>query len=161
MKRPSLVKRWFRHNGLPCAALLAVFCLAGEGRSNESLWSEIYESVWSGIYTENQATQGESSYQSHCASCHGASLEGTYDAPPLRGRDFAEDWNCANIADLFEKIQFTMPANRPGLLSDQQVAEILSYILKVNRFPSGKNALSQNVDQLRGLLFFAQNPNLQ
>jgi hypothetical protein len=62
------------------------------------------------------------------------------------------------MADLFEKIQYTMPANRPRALTDDQVAEVLSYILKVNRFPAGSRALSPDADELRGILFLAENP---
>jgi mono/diheme cytochrome c family protein len=136
---------------------LALFRVAGQGLP-ESIWDDIYKSSWAGIYTNDQATRGESAYRTRCASCHGSSLEGSDDAPPLSGRDFTNDWNCANLADLFEKIQYTMPANRPGRLSQNEIAEILSYILKVNRFPAGPNALPPSVDDLRGLVFFAVNP---
>ena len=58
-----------------------------------------------------------------------------------------------------QKIQFTMPANRPGRLSEQQIAELLSYILKANGFPAGNNALPADADGLRGVVFFARNPS--
>ena len=144
---------------LLCATSLALLCISAEGTSNQSPWDEIYKSNWAGIYTNDQAVRGQSAYRSSCAACHGATLEGSDDAPPLAGPDFVEDWNCANIADLFEKIQYTMPANQPGRLDREQVAEILSYILKVNLSPAGNDELPANVDDLRGLLFFAQNPN--
>ena len=145
---------------LLCAAWLGLLCFAAEGgQSNQSSWDEIYKSNWAGIYTDEQAARGQSSYRSHCASCHGATLEGSDEAPALSGTDFAEDWNCANIADLFEKIQYTMPADRPGRLNEQQVADVLSYILKVNLFPAASHALPTNADELRGLVFFAENPN--
>jgi mono/diheme cytochrome c family protein len=152
--------RRFRLISLFSVASLVLLFLAALGRSAEflSVWDEIYKSAWAGIYTDGQAVRGQSDYKARCASCHGVSLEGTEDAPPLAGPDFVLDWNCANIADLFEKIQFTMPANRPGGLNEQQVAEVLSYILKVNRFPAGTSALPQNVDDLRGLVFLAVNP---
>jgi S-disulfanyl-L-cysteine oxidoreductase SoxD len=139
-------------------ALLAFLVFADEKTSTEALWAEIYTSAWEGIYTPDQAARGEAAYRARCASCHGASLEGSEDAPPLIGRDFALDWNCANIADLFEKIQFTMPANRPGLLSQEQVADILAYILQANRFPAGRSALPSDVDGLRGIRFLAVDP---
>ena len=147
-----------RSIGVLCVASVVLLCLAGQERRAESLWAEIYLSAWKGIYTNDQAGRGESAYRARCASCHGARLEGSDDAPALTGRDFTDDWNCANIADLFEKIQFTMPANRPGRLSDEQIADILAYILKANRFPAGTSALAASADQLRGLLFFASNP---
>ena len=132
--------------------------LARVGRSGESLWDDIYKSAWVGIYTVDQASQGESFYRARCAGCHGASLEGSGEAPPLSGRDFTADWDWGNLADLFEKIQYTMPATRPGVLNDHQVAEVLSYILKVNRFPAGRSALPPDADELRGILFLAEKP---
>jgi mono/diheme cytochrome c family protein len=153
------MKHRLRWIGLLSLAWLVLFRLAGEGRSTESLWDEIYKSAWAGIFTDDQAARGESSYRAGCASCHGTSLEGSDDAPPLAGRDFTYEWNCANIADLFETIQYTMPADRPGQLSEKQIAEILSYILKVNHFPAGSSVLPPSADELRGILFFAQNPS--
>jgi S-disulfanyl-L-cysteine oxidoreductase SoxD len=147
--------RWVAKMSVVSVALLG---LADAGRSGESLWDDLYKSAWAGIYTADQAAQGESSYKARCASCHGASLEGSEDAPPLSGRDFAEDWDWGNMADLFEKIEYTMPANRPGALREQQIAQILSYILKVNHFPAGGRALPPNADDLRGILFLAENP---
>jgi S-disulfanyl-L-cysteine oxidoreductase SoxD len=138
-------------------AWLALFRLAGQIGPAESTWDEIYRSAWAGIYTSDQAARGESAYKARCATCHGASLEGSDDAPALAGRDFTDDWNCANLADLFEKIQYTMPANRPGRLRENEIAEILSFILKVNRFPAGTSALPPSADDLRGLVFFAHN----
>jgi len=132
--------------------------LIGEVAPADGLWNEIYKSAWAGIYTSDQAVRGEADYRARCASCHGASLEGTDDGPSLTGRDFREDWNGANVADLFEKIQFTMPANRSGRLTEDQDADVLAYILKFNGFPAGHSALSTSVDELRGVRFVAVNP---
>jgi S-disulfanyl-L-cysteine oxidoreductase SoxD len=142
--------RWI---GLLSLGPLVLFPLAAQQRLFQSIWAEIYKSAWVGIYTKNQAARGESAYREHCAFCHGVSLEGTADAPPLAGLDFREDWDGANIADLFEKIQFTMPPKRPSPLSDQQSADILAYILELNGFPAGARALSPMADDLRGVRF--------
>lgn len=139
-------------------AIFVSVALLGLARAGESLWADLYKSAWAGIYTTDQATEGELFYRARCASCHGESLEGSADAPPLSGHDFRGDWDWGNMADLFEKIQYTMPANRPGVLTDGQVAEVLSYILKVNRFPAGSSSLSPDADELRGILFLAENP---
>ncbi|HLI83412.1 MAG TPA: cytochrome c [Bryobacteraceae bacterium] len=147
--------RWFGALGMAGVALLG---LARVGRSGESLWDDLYRSAWAGIYTAGQASEGEAIYHERCASCHGASLEGSEYAPPLRGRDFTLDWDWGNMADLFEKIQYTMPRNRSGALSENQVADVLSYILQENRFPAGGSALPQDVDELRGVLFLADKP---
>jgi mono/diheme cytochrome c family protein len=148
----------FRWSAALGVVLLLLLGFTREGMSGESLWDDLYKSAWAGIYTTDQANEGESFYRERCASCHGAALEGSADAPPLTGHDFRGDWDWGNMADLFEKIQYTMPANRPGVLTDGQVAEVLSYILKVNRFPAGSSALSTDADELRGILFLAEDP---
>jgi cytochrome c len=147
--------RWV---GLLGIGSLLLFRAIGQERATESLWAEIYKSAWAGIYTNDQAARGEWAYRQRCASCHGASLEGTDDAPPLVGRDFRDDFDEMNMADLFEKIQFTMPANRSARLSEQQSADIVSYILKFNGFPAGRAGLPATVDELRGVRFLAENP---
>jgi mono/diheme cytochrome c family protein len=152
------MNRRFRWIVLLSVAPALFLPLAGQGMSPESLWEEIYKSAWAGIYTDDQASRGESMYRTRCASCHGASLEGSDDGPPLAGPDFTYDWDEANIADLFEKIRYTMPGSRPGRLSEPQIAEVLSYILKANHFPAGRRALSASPDDLRGVRFLAQNP---
>jgi mono/diheme cytochrome c family protein len=149
----------FRWIGLLGLATLVLLRLDGEGRPAESLWAEIYKSAWAGILTNDQAARGELAFRERCASCHGASLEGSEAAPPLAGRDFMDDWNGTNIADLFEKIQYSMPPSRPGRLGEKQIADILSYVLKFNRFPPGSNALSGSADDLRGVRFLAEDPN--
>jgi cytochrome c len=144
--------RWFG------AATLVLFGAGGTERTADSVWAEIYRSAWGGIYTNTQAVRGESVYRERCASCHGGSLEGTDEAPPLAGSDFRDDFDEMNIADLFEKIQYTMPANRRGRLSEQQSADLVSYILKLNGFPAGPSGLPASVDDLRGVRFLAENP---
>ena len=134
---------------LQCASVLLLAgwmsCLAGQDR--------VPASVWEGIYTNEQAARGEAAYRQACASCHGARMEGRGHTPPLAGSDFTEDWDCTSVSDLFEKIQISMPADRPGLLSEMQSAAILAYILRFNNFPAGSKELPANADALRGILF--------
>lgn len=147
--------RWL---GLVSLASLLLFRAAGAESVANSVWAEIYKSAWAGVYTNDQAARGESAYRERCASCHGVSLEGSEAAPALVGRDFRNDFDEMNIADLFEKIKFTMPADRPSRVSEQQSADLVSYILKCNGFPAGKAGLPATADDLRGVRFLAENP---
>ena len=147
--------RWI---GVASLASLLLFRAAGAESVANSVWAEIYKSAWAGVYTNDQAARGESAYREGCASCHGASLEGSEAAPALVGRDFRDDFDEMNIADLFEKIKFTMPVNRPSRLSEQQSADLVSYILKCNGFPAGRTGLPATADDLRGVRFLAENP---
>jgi hypothetical protein len=53
-------------------------------------------------------------------------------------------------------MQTQMPADRPGQLSTEQNAAILAYILKYNKFPSGKNDLPGDTTALKGIRFEAR-----
>jgi S-disulfanyl-L-cysteine oxidoreductase SoxD len=109
-----------------------------------------------GVYTDSQASRGEALYKTACASCHGATLEGSGAAtPPLAGSDFTANWAGQTLDDLFERIQTTMPADHPGKLSRAENAEILAYILKVNKLPAGKNELSSDAVALKQIQFEA------
>jgi mono/diheme cytochrome c family protein len=109
----------------------------------------VFGSVWDGVYDGGQAARGEAAYRQDCAGCHGMQLEGQGRIPGLAGSDFASDWEQTNVGDLFEKIQYSMPGDRPGELSPSRDADIVAYILKVNRFPAGPTNLPSDADALR------------
>jgi hypothetical protein len=45
-----------------------------------------------------------------------------------------------------------MPTDHPGTLSTQQVADLIAFLLKVNRFPAGNSELPANADRLKTIL---------
>lgn len=115
-------------------------------------------SVWDGIYTDQQSSRGETAYARNCASCHGDKLEGLGQTPPLTGEDFLSQWNGMTVGDLFDQVQATMPADRPGRLSPEQNAAIIAYILKSNRFPAGSAELPADAEKLKSIRFTAARP---
>ena len=114
-------------------------------------------SVWDGIYTAEQAKRGEPLYDRECSTCHGEKLAGHEDAPPLAGQDFLESWNGLTVGKLFDKIRLTMPKGEPGEVGVQQKADVLAFILSVNKFPVGKTEL-QKSEALRDIRFEAVKP---
>jgi quinoprotein glucose dehydrogenase len=116
-------------------------------------------SVWDGAYTKDQAERGRKLYRGQCASCHGETLSGGESAPPLAGGEFLSSWNGLTVGDLFERIRVTMPQDDPGTLSRQENADIISYILSVNKFPSGKTELQQKTEQLKQIRIEATRPD--
>ena len=118
------------------------------------LWAQTSQrSVWDGIYTEQQARRGRSLYQEHCADCHGEELEGDAEAPALSGGTFLTNWNGLTLGSLFQRIRRDMPLNgNVGKLGPAVSADILAYMLEVNRFPAGAAELSSSgiaLDQIR------------
>jgi len=113
-------------------------------------------SVLDGIYSREQAGRGQTLYRQECASCHGEKLEGRGQAPSLTGREFVMDWNGMTVGDLFDKMQTSMPADKPGQLSREQNATILAYILSANQFPSGAADVPSDAKRLREIRFEAE-----
>lgn len=112
-------------------------------------------SVWDGVYSDQQAARGAALYQTACASCHGDKLQGKGQTPALTGSDFTMDWNGMTVGDLFDKMQTSMPADKPGSLSREQNASLVAYLLSANKFPSGKAELSSDAERLRQIRFEA------
>jgi mono/diheme cytochrome c family protein len=113
-------------------------------------------STWDGIYSDAQAARGAAQYREACKSCHGDTLDGLGPVPPLTGSDFTSHWDGMPVADLFDKMQTSMPADRPGQLSRQTNADILAYILQYNKFPSGSSELSPDAAALKNIRFVAE-----
>jgi mono/diheme cytochrome c family protein len=93
-------------------------------------------SVWSGIYSAEQAVRGNATFENNCAECHMSDLSGRA-GPPLKGDDFMEHWRGKTVAELFEKIRTTMPADWRTQLSETRAIDVVAYLLQKNGFPAG------------------------
>jgi len=116
------------------------------------------KSVWDGVYTEDQAKRGGALYKQWCASCHGPELEGGEMAPGLVGGGFTSNWNGLTVGDIFDRTRTTMPQDSPGALSREQVADVTSFILSMNKFPTGSVELSTQSEMLKQIKFEATKP---
>jgi len=116
-------------------------------------------SVWSGVYTEEQAGRGEIAYRQSCVNCHGPELEGADMTPPLIGGAFTANWNDLNLGDLFERIRATMPLDKPGTLSRQQNADVVAFVLKANLWPAGTSELSRDLGVLKQIRIQSSRPD--
>ena len=116
------------------------------------------QSIWDGVYTEEQANRGKAMYAQECASCHGSELTGGEMAPPLAGGEFLAGWDGLTVGDLFERIRISMPQNAPGSLSGQQNADILAYMFSVSKFPAGTAEMPKEAGILKQIKFEVKNP---
>src|SRR5205085_355323 len=99
-----------------------------------------------GVFTDGQASNGETAYQSRCAGCHGADLHSTdAEAPDLTDGSF-KGWAGRTLAERFETIRGTMPPPGGGSFDDQTYLDILTYILKFNGVPSGRQKLEPKIE---------------
>jgi mono/diheme cytochrome c family protein len=99
-------------------------------------------SLTSGVYSAAQAERGADVYKAQCASCHGAAMDGSI-GPPLTGDSFLANWSARPLTELADKIQKTMPFEKPGSLSKPQSADLTAYILQTSKFPSGQSELTE------------------
>ena len=97
--------------------------------------------VWDGIYTNEQADRGEQLYADRCARCHGDGLQGIEAAPPLVGPAFYANWDGESLDALFERMRMSMPQDRPGSLTRAENTDLLAYMLRVGKYPSGTRLL--------------------
>ena len=117
------------------------------------IFAQQEHSVWSGVYTEQQATDGATVYTKACASCHGEELSGEGFAPPLIDEPFALRWQDGTVDDLFVVLKATMPQDRPASLSDAEYAALIAFLLQKNQAPAGPAALPSDRTVLKMLTF--------
>lgn len=116
------------------------------------------KTVWDGVYTEEQAKRGQAAYEAECASCHQADFGGDGFAPSLAGPEFASAWNDLSIGDLYERIRQSMPPSNPGGMAPAMKVDVISYLLKGNKFPAGSTELPKEVDGLKQIKYLANKP---
>ena len=107
-----------------------------------------------GVFTDAQAARGKAIFNMRCALCHGERLEGAA-GPPLAGQEFLGPRDSQPLADVFEKINATMPADAPGTLEPQQVADVVAFILQANQFPAGRTELAPAAAALKQITITA------
>ena len=88
------------------------------------------KSTRGGVYSEEQASRGKDIYLSRCTSCHNVASH--------TGTTFATLWAGHKLSELYEFIGIRMPKNDPGSLSEQETADVIAYILKMNALPRGR-----------------------
>ena len=126
-----------------CAALWPVLAIARVPPGQTS--------VWDGVYTDKQADRGRSQYQDNCSRCHGEDMAGKGDAPGLAGDQFMFSWGEKTLADLYSRIQTSMPTTAPGSLSVQAYVDIVAYLLQANKFRAGDEELPGDPARLQSL----------
>jgi mono/diheme cytochrome c family protein len=91
------------------------------------------------VYTKDQAAKGEVQYAKVCASCHDPAKvpAGKKPAPALVGEKFFDKWTDKSLAELITLIATTMPDDASAVLTDDEAADQVAYILKLNNFPDG------------------------
>jgi mono/diheme cytochrome c family protein len=120
-----------------CAAALFVVSAA-------ILSGQEKKSVKAGVYTAAQAERGQAAFRSKCASCHA----------PNRFTDdlFYSSFAGKPLWEMFDVISDTMPEDNPGSLKKEEYADVIAYLLKLNKFPDGSAELPIDKDALSTIM---------
>lgn len=127
-------------------ATAGTYAMARQGR----------RTVWDGIYNEGQATRGKQLYSGNCSVCHQDGLQGSDDAPSLKGERFVYRWSDSTVDDIFTTISTSMPATAPGSLTPQQYLDIVTYLLQQNAFPAGQEEIKADPALLKTITITKQ-----
>ena len=100
----------------PAAAALLSFALLCRAQVN-------------GIFSKAQFDRGARTYGTHCASCHGAQLEGGDHAPSLKDDGFWQNWNGQPARALYSRIVSSMPPDDPASIPEKDVIDIVAYLM--------------------------------
>ena len=103
-----------------------------------------------GWYTAAQASAGAKAYQTTCAGCHGAKLQGGM-GPALVGRQFWLNYAGKKASTLWSDVHKTMPMSAPGSVSAKRSVDIMAFLLQKNGVPAGSTPLDDTTDLTRAL----------
>jgi mono/diheme cytochrome c family protein len=119
------------------------------------------KNVWDGVYTQPQADRGKRAYTALCMGCHGEELDGQDMTPPLSGSRFLVSWDGEPLSELAQAVQTKMPANAPGSLTPDQVADLLAYVLSRNKLPTGQAELPKDTQSMKLITILTTKPTMQ
>jgi len=102
-----------------------LFKLLALGVLATSAWADsaARKTVWTGVYTAEQAKRGEAAYGAQCSRCHRDDLSGY---TGLKGSKFIDNWREDSLGSLWTRISKTMPAGAPGTLKESEYLDILA-----------------------------------
>lgn len=87
------------------------------------------KSVNQPVYSEAQATRGQSVFDGTCSACH--------DPSRFIGPEFIDVWAGQPLSALYETVSTTMPEDNPGGMEQEQYVDVVTYLLKLNGYPAG------------------------
>jgi mono/diheme cytochrome c family protein len=100
-------------------------------------------STRAGVYSDAQAIRGRDVYLGNCKSCHSPETH--------TGAIFRNSWEGRALAELFAYISERMPKNEPGSLSAQENADVVAYLLQLNRMPPGTAEIPADSTAMRSI----------
>ena len=100
------------------------------------------------VYSDEQAKRGQTVYDTKCGACHDGSGMG----PQLKDDAFLEEWQNKSVRTFYSRVLSTMPENDPGSLKENEVLDVIAYVLQAQGFPAGSKAL-ESASELDTVMF--------
>lgn len=95
------------------------------------------------MFSASQANAGRDQFRSTCTECHTAS--------EFSDQGFKLKWSRRTVGDLYTFIHTNMPDDAPGILTEEQAINLVSFILSENGFDSGSRMLQPDQATLDGI----------
>lgn len=102
------------------------------------------KSVNDGVYSSDQAARGERIFKGKCGSCHYPTQ--------FTGDDLFKAWADKPLSELFNMVRDSMPEDNPGTLPVQEYADVITYFLQLNKFPTGSEELVATEEAMRAVM---------
>ena len=155
-KRTSSVTRGLTVLAIALAAVFAAYAgatarVGGTARAAQTN-AKPTRTTQDGVYTDDQAKEGQTQYSQNCAKCHLDDLSGSGEAQALAGDTFTQTWEGETVNDLFQVTYTTMPPDSPGSLTPEAGLDVVAYLLQSNQFPAGKDALKNDPEALKNII---------
>lgn len=128
----AILKFATKRESVAGAAIFAIAALALLIAMPPQARSQDFNSRNIATFTAQQADRGKAAYGTSCASCHGATLNGSEFASALRGTTFTQNWGGRPASVLFEYVNTKMPPASPGSLGPETNAAVVAFLLQSN-----------------------------
>lgn len=111
------------------------------GLAQEAAEADAPVTIYSGVFTEEQAGRGKAAYSTNCSVCHGPTARGGPDAPGIVGYVFDRKYEGMPLSAYYGFMRAAMPPGRAGSLPAGTYADILAFLLSVHGATAGENEL--------------------
>jgi alcohol dehydrogenase (cytochrome c) len=107
-----------------------------------ALWASASFGQAAGPFNAAQVDAGHNAYVASCLNCHGDTMSGGGEAPPLAGKAFLAGFGTKTTKELFDSIKTGMPKNAAGSLSDATYVDLVAFLLHASGAITGTTALT-------------------
>lgn len=99
-----------------------------------------------GVYTKAQADGAKALYDKVCLDCHPFTVAEKKKPKdiPLGEEPFIEEWEGRSVRELISIIALTMPNDGSAVVTDEEAADLVAYILQRNNYPAGSTPLTKD-----------------